>query len=101
MFISKTYEIITEESREHCEAADSGFEYESQEMSVDDLIDEMSVHVETSQYPFTVKDMRSHFWFTSEPDIDYGTGDETRHSWHIEKASDLELKKLLILLNRK
>lgn len=99
MKISKTYEVITPESAEHGEAADHGFVYEGYEMTVDDLWAEMGPHVEASEWP--LNKVTKHTWFTEvDPDRDYSDCSDTYHSWHIDQATDLELKKLSILFKR-
>jgi hypothetical protein len=100
MIISKTYQIITDESREHGDFADGDFEYENAEMSVDDLIFEMGNMPDISDYPFSLKALKSGAWFSSDPEMDIHSGDETIYSWHIDQASDLEFQKLFILLVR-
>lgn len=99
MKISKTYQVITPESAEHGETAESGFEWAGYDMTPDELIRDMTVYVEPSEYP--LRKVTRHTWFTSsDPDRDYSDCSDTYHSWHIDEATDLELKKLFILLKR-
>lgn len=100
MKISKTYQTIRfiEDSEDYED--DSDFVYQDVEMTVDDLIHEMTVYVEPSDYPLRYP-LNRHVWFTQmDADIDLHTGEQTRESWHIDQASDLEMKKLFILLRR-
>lgn len=100
MKISKTSETIT--FFDDCDdySNESHFVYENEEMSVDDLIHEMTVYIEPSDYPLRYP-LPRHVWFTqSDADQDIQTGALTRESWHIDQASDLEMKKLYILLKR-
>lgn len=44
--------------------------------------------LETSGYPYQPGD-----WYTTvDPDVDYSTGEETRHSFHVEADPDLQLE---------
>ena len=101
MKASKTYQVITQESAEVGNFAESGFVYEENEMSVDDFMDEMGAFVEPCSCPYTITDLKDNFFFT-DPDgeLDYETGANTYHNYHIDQISDLERLKLWILLHR-
>ncbi len=101
MKISKTYQIITEESAREGLPAEHGFVYERQSMTVDELMDEMTTFVEPCSSNWGIKDLRQHFFFTSDdPEVDLETGEHTYYAWHIDEATDLELMKLYIVLKR-
>lgn len=100
MKISKTYQTINfiKDSEDYNEESD--FIYENEEMSVDDLMHEMTLYVEPSDFPLRYP-LNRHVWFTqTDGDQDIHTGSVTYESWHIDQATDLEMKKLFILLKR-
>jgi len=101
MRATKTYQIVTPESAEDGVFADHGFVYENEQTSVDDFMHEMGDFVEPCAFPYTVTDLKHHFFFTDcDPELDYETGANTYHTYHIDQISDLERLKLWILLQR-
>lgn len=77
--ISKTYEIVTEESAEYGDAEERGFEWEGVRYTFRDLIDEMEKYSESSGDPTFGR-----FWLTSEAEEDYCTGEYTSYSLHYD-----------------
>jgi hypothetical protein len=74
--ITRTYEIITPESAEHGEAAESGFCYEDDKVSFRDLVRLLGDH------PVPSCSHGIPNWASSYPDVDYCTGEETINSIH-------------------
>lgn len=74
--VSKTYNIITPESVENGDFAESGFEYKNLEMDLRSLIDEIK------DGGFTENAGR---WLsTPDPERDFQTGEEIYYNLHIE-----------------
>lgn len=78
--ISKTYEIVTEESAEYGDAEERGFEWEGVRYTFRELIDEMENYNEASCC-WIIGD----FWITSEADQDFRTGSYTSYSLHYDR----------------
>lgn len=74
--VSRTYEVITPESVEHGEAAESGFEYEAESVTFRELISLIQDH------PMPSCSHGVPNWTSSYPRIDYCTGAETTYSIH-------------------
>ena len=80
ILITKTYQIITEESAENGEFAESGFIFESVEYSFREIVDLLKDNGGTmSSYPSkgSIYD-----WLCGNPDIDYITGNQEMTSIH-------------------
>lgn len=77
--ISKTYEIVTEESAEYGDAEERGFEWEGVGYTFRELVDEMENYDEAS-----CSNLGNDFWITSEADQDFRTGDYTSYSLHYD-----------------
>lgn len=78
--VSETYDIITHESAEHGDCAESGFNFQDREFGFKELVEYIQDNgfTETSSYPPGAND-----WITTgDDDIDYATGDRTRRSLH-------------------
>lgn len=76
--ITKTYDVVTEESAEHGDFADSGFVYKDQPYGFRELI-------ETIEFGGFNEPDSSHGvprWLSTAPDQDYRTGDYTTYSLH-------------------
>ncbi len=80
IIVSKCYEVVTQESAEHGDASDRGFEYEDKSFSFRDLVSEMKEYSETSSSPASPDN-----WLISSPDHDYRTGEETSYSLHYNR----------------
>ena len=77
--ISRTYEIITEESAEHGEAEERGFDFENVEVTFRELVDYLREHSEPSSRPCTGS---RYEWFTQYGEADFRTGDVENYSIH-------------------
>jgi hypothetical protein len=74
--ISRTYQVYTQASAEHGEAAESGFYYEDDKVTFRELVQLLADH------PIPSCSHGIPDWTTSYPDIDYRTGRETFYSIH-------------------
>lgn len=83
LLISKTYEIISEESAENGDVEESGFEWENQECSISEIVDTIR-NLEPSQWPITHPES---VWFTEYGDADYETGDIENSSFHYSRKN--------------
>lgn len=97
--VSKTYDVVTPESAEYGDFADSGFIYESTDMSLRDLLEEINSlgYYEHNSNAFDNANHISLYGVDSE--IDYSDASETREALHIE-ASPRALKRLGRILKR-
>lgn len=89
--LTTTYEVVTPESAEQGDVEDSGIKSEEDYDNLYDIVEILLRHgVEASSSSFD-----PHVWYSEmDGDTDYRTGAETRLSYHIEGASDLELKQV-------
>lgn len=78
LLISKTYEIITEESSEQGESAENGFIFEDSEYTVREIAKEIR-GLFPSQFP--IKDI-AHVWFTDYGSQDCETGNVENTALH-------------------
>lgn len=76
MIISRTYEIVTLESAENGEAAESGFDYEALPVTFRELLGLILDH------PMPSCSHGIPRWASSYPETDYMTGAETTYSIH-------------------
>lgn len=83
LLISKTYEVITEESAENGEAEETGFEWENAECTISEMVDTLQ-GLEPSQWPITHPES---VWFTEYGDADYETGETTNYSFHYSRKN--------------
>ena len=83
LLVHITYKIITPESAENGEAAESGFVSEDLPLTFRELVCELELRREPScsGAPDTGT------WFTSYPDPDYQTGSEETTSIHYSRAN--------------
>lgn len=77
IFVSKCYEIITEESAENGEVEDSGFVFENCAFTFRELVEEMKNYSYSSSAP-----CRYNSWLISGSETDYQTGEEESYSLH-------------------
>ena len=87
--VSKTYDVVTEESAEYGDFAESGFEFQSVPYTFRELVDEMREYMEPSCSPIGEND----FWVTSEASQDYRTGDYTSYSLHFDRDQPERLRR--------
>lgn len=76
--ISKTYEVITNESAEQGEAAESGFVFEDQPCGFRELLD--TIKADGFAYPDSSHGIPR--WLSTEPQQDYRTGAWVTYSLH-------------------
>lgn len=76
--ISKTYEIVTEESAEQGDAAERGFVFKDQPCGFRELID--TIKADGFAYPDSSHGVPR--WLSTEPQQDYKTGEWTTCSLH-------------------
>ncbi len=87
---SETFEVITEESAEHGEAADSGFITMLGEESLRGMVDLLR-GTEPSRWPLPAPqdaDWCGNIWFTRYGEHDYRTGEYENRSYHPLTARD-------------
>jgi hypothetical protein len=80
-----TYEIVTSESAEYGEAAESGFEDEDIEFDslyemIEYMLDNGAIHPSSSS-------AGANTWFSTEPELDYSSGEDKTLSFHIKRNS--------------
>lgn len=80
--ISITYEIISPESAEEGEVADTGFVREDDEVTFGDLVRLMRVYRNPSCWPPTGA---TYEWLNGNYETDYRTGEERLESLHFER----------------
>ena len=78
MIISKTYELVTEESAEQGEAAERGFVFEDQPGGFRELFD--TIKADGFAYPDSSHGIPR--WLSTEPQQDYRTGAWVTYSLH-------------------
>jgi hypothetical protein len=93
--MSKTYELVTEESAAEGDAEDRGFEYEDNEF---DTLWEMANEIRDGGGGFQASDSRRPpppgTWYSSEPTQDQHTGGWTSYSWHPDGLTKEETARL-------
>jgi hypothetical protein len=83
ILISKTFEVITQESAEQGEIEDSGFEFEFEPFTFRDLVR----HLRYFPHPSSSV-IGPNTWVSSEPEQDYRTGDyRTEHLHFVGPAN--------------
>jgi hypothetical protein len=100
--ISKTYQVVTPESAEDGDFADSGVEGEDQ-VTFRELIDIIRGG-EPSSYPVTPANINRHTWVTIQGGTDYRTGAETTYGIHFKDTKAKEkywVKALLTVFGRR
>lgn len=94
--MNKTYEIVTEESAEHGDFEESGFEYEDNEFSFMELVREIKDAGATMPSDSSPS---MHTWYsTPDADIDYHTGEYTYYSFHPKGLTERQAKVLYRLV---
>lgn len=88
--VSKTYSIVTPESAEQGDYAETGFMFEPKEMSLEDVLLEVK---DLGYYEnFQPQDL-SQSLYTTDPEMDYHTGEDTYYGLHIN-ADEVSMQKL-------
>lgn len=83
LLISKTYEIITEESAADGEVAENGFVWENSPCEFKEVVQYIE-GAEPSQHPITNAES---VWFTHYGELDYLSGEYENVSFHYSKAN--------------
>jgi hypothetical protein len=91
-----TYDVVTPESAERGDFEESGFE--SEDLKFDSLA-EMALYMQENgaSGSETGGGIKNPSWYTADPDIDYQSGHETSHGFHVqtdltpEQVSELQL----------
>lgn len=79
ILISRTFEVVTPESAESGDVADSGFLVESESVTFRELVSLMRDYPNPSCYPPRGE---SYEWLSSHPETDYRDASETTESLH-------------------
>lgn len=77
LLISKTYEVITPESAEDGDIADSGFIFKDEEWTFRELVERINWGYHNSNRPHGVPD-----WLSTEPELDHRDGSYTTYTLH-------------------
>ena len=93
LLVSKTYEIVTPESAEDGEVAESGFDFENEPFTFRELVQTMRVHYQPSMSHISMDNDPQHVWFTSGADTDYLDGSETTTSIHFSRDNLPRMRK--------
>ena len=96
--VGKTYEIVTEESAEHGDVEERGWVYDTEPMTLRELMREIQKlgGFEADSSPVPRKGTRLTL-YEIDGDIDYGTGGETRNALHI-RAPESAMRRLKQIL---
>lgn len=84
ILISRTFDIVTPESAEEGESADSGFLAESESVTFKELVSLMRAHPNPSCYPPRGESFE---WLSSHPETDYRDASETTESLHFARGN--------------
>lgn len=90
ILINKTFEIVTHESAQHGEAAESGFVFESQPYTFRELVREMENFPQCSCSPASGN---TYEWLSSYAEQNYRTGEYSSESIHFSRANPPRLAK--------
>ena len=92
LLISKTFQIITEESAKNGEASENGFEFQDGEYSFRELVKELKEYNELS----CSHDHDRNTWVTQYGDMDLHSGDYTNYSLHFSRNNPARKEKYWI-----
>lgn len=84
IIISRTFEVVTPESAEDGESAESGFLVESEPVTFRELVSLMECHPNPSSYPPSGD---SSEWLSSYPSQDFRDCSETTESLHFSREN--------------
>ena len=90
ILISRTFEVVTPESAEDGEAAESGFLVEGEAVTFRELISLMRDHPNPSCYPPSGE---AYEWLSSYPETDYRDASERTESLHFDRENPPRLTK--------
>jgi hypothetical protein len=78
--VSKTYQVVSEESAQHGDFADQGFEYQDKELTLRELVDELEYFLHTSE---PQGEATQYTWVISDSEQCFRTGDYTSYGLHL------------------
>ena len=84
ILISRTFDVVTPESAEDGEAAESGFLVESESVTFRELVSLMRAHPNPSCYPARGEAFE---WLSSYPETDYRDASERTESLHFDQEN--------------
>lgn len=90
ILISRTFDVVTPESAEDCESAESGFLVESESVTFRELVSLMKSHPNPSCYPARGEAYES---LSSYPETDYRDASERTESLHFDRENSPRLIK--------
>jgi hypothetical protein len=95
--VSRTYGIVTPESASNGEESEGGFVFEREPMSLEDTVKELRECSTLSSWPVrSPRNLSGYEWASTEPSVDYQSGNETTESVHVKTlwGSDLDPRDL-------
>jgi hypothetical protein len=84
ILISRTFDVVTPESAEDGESAESGFLVESESVTFRELVSLMRAHPNPSCYPPRGESFE---WLSSYPETDYRDASERTESLHFDQEN--------------
>ena len=90
ILISRTFDVVTPESAEDGESAESGFLVESESVTFRELVSLMKSHPNPSCYPPSGK---AYEWLSTYPETDYRDASERTESLHFDRENSPRLTK--------
>lgn len=91
LLLSETFEIVTDESARHNDAADRGFIREDEPVTVKDAIGALRECCEPSSSPIRPETVTGYEWASTEAQQDYRTGEYESRSIHVKRADGTRL----------
>ena len=90
ILISRTFDVVTPESAEDGESAESGFLVESESVTFRELVSLMRAHPVASCYPARGEAFE---WLSTYPETDYRDASERTESIHFDRENSPRLMK--------
>lgn len=90
ILISRTFDVVTPESAEEGESAESGFLVESESVTFRELVSLMKSHPNPSCYPARGE---AYEWLSTYPETDYRDASERTESLHFDQENPACLTK--------
>jgi len=91
ILVSKTYEIVTPESAEEGDVAESGFEFEDEPLTFRELVGTLRYYHEASEWPLT--NPSRYTWVTSYGEQNWRDGSYRNESLHFSHRNPARLEK--------
>lgn len=92
--LSKTYSVVTPESAEQGDFAETGFEFDDRPADLRDVVRAFRECSEASTWPVRPDTVDGYSWASTTGDggdIDYRTGAETQYAYHVTRADGSKL----------